>query len=87
MHKLGKKQLTLHLQNTLDTIPPQLATHQLQLSADGNELIYTYDTQSERTGITAVLKDLNEAGILFKDLHTSQSSLEEIFVSLVRGRK
>jgi ABC-2 type transport system ATP-binding protein len=59
----------------------------LQLSADGSEMIYTYDAQGERTGITSVLKDLNDAGILFKDLHTSQSSLEEIFVSLVRGRK
>jgi|ERR1700674_155333 ABC-2 type transport system ATP-binding protein len=87
MHKLGKKQLTLHLQNKLDNIPLRLAEHQLHLSADGSELIYTYDAQGERTGITAVLKDLNEAGILFKDLHTSQSSLEEIFVSLVRGRK
>jgi ABC-2 type transport system ATP-binding protein len=87
MHKLGRKQLILHLQNPLDSIPPRLAAHQLQLSADGSELIYTYDAQGERTAITSVLKDLNDAGILFKDLHTSQSSLEEIFVSLVRGRK
>ena len=87
MHKLGKKQLILHLQNPLASIPPELAAHQLQLSVNGTELTYTYDTQAERIGITTVLKDLNEAGILFKDLHTTQSSLEEIFVSLVRGRK
>ena len=87
MHKLGKKQLTLQLLNPLDQIPRTLAAHQLALSHDGSELIYTYDTQGSRTGITAVLKDLNDAGIAFKDLNTSQSSLEEIFVSLVQGRK
>ena len=87
MRKLGKKQLTLQLLNPLDQIPRTLAAHQLALSHDGSELIYTYDTQGSRTGITAVLKDLNDAGIAFKDLNTSQSSLEEIFVSLVQGRK
>ena len=84
MHKLGKKQLTLQLENTLDRIPSELAAYRLDLSGDGSQLIYTYDTQGERTGIIALLKDLNEAGIGFKDLQTSQSSLEDIFVSLVR---
>ena len=84
MHKLGKKQLTLQLPETLDSVPASLAQYRLERTADGSELVYTYDTQSERTGITALLKDLSEAGIRFKDLRTTQSSLEEIFVSLVR---
>jgi ABC-2 type transport system ATP-binding protein len=84
MQKLGKKQLTLHLADTLDTIPPSLAAHRLDLATNGSDLVYTYDTQAERTGITALLKDLGEAGIRFRDLETTQSSLEEIFVSLVR---
>lgn len=87
MHKLGKKQLTLHLHKQLTALPPELATHNLTLAADGNELVYTYDTQGERTGITALLKDLNVSGIRFKDLHTTQSSLEDIFVNLVRERR
>jgi ABC-2 type transport system ATP-binding protein len=87
MHKLGKKQLTLQLHNKLDAIPAKLAAHRLDLTADGDELIYTYDTQGERTGITALLNDLNHAGIRFRDLNTSQSSLEDIFVDLVRQRK
>jgi len=87
MHKLGKKQLTLHLHKQLATVPAELAAHHLTLAADGNELIYSYDTQGERTGITALLKDLNVAGIRFKDLHTTQSSLEDIFVDLVRQRQ
>jgi ABC-2 type transport system ATP-binding protein len=86
MHKLGKKQLTLHLQSAIASIPDALAAYDLELSGDGSELVYTYDTQGERTGITALLDRLSEAGIGFKDLHTSQSSLEEIFVSLVRER-
>jgi ABC-2 type transport system ATP-binding protein len=86
MRKLGKKQLTLHLQAPLAGVPGGLAAHGLELSADGCELTYTYDTQGERTGITALLKDLNEAGIRFRDLQTSQSSLEEIFVGLVSER-
>src|SRR5256712_3613361 len=77
MHKLGKKQLTLQLQNALDRVPPELADHHVELSSDGSELIYTYDTQGERTGITALLEDLTKAGIGFKDLHTTQSSLED----------
>jgi ABC-2 type transport system ATP-binding protein len=87
MHKLGKKQLKLQLNQKLETVPPALAAHGLALSADGAELIYTYDTQGERTGITALLKALNEAGIRFRDLSTTQSSLEDIFVDLVRQRK
>jgi ABC-2 type transport system ATP-binding protein len=86
MRKLGKKQLTLHLQRKLDALPVELAKHHLTLAADGNELVYTYDTQGERTGITALLADLNLAGIRFRDLHTTQSSLEDIFVDIV-GRK
>jgi ABC-2 type transport system ATP-binding protein len=84
MHKLGKKQLTLQLQAPLDAIPATLAAHHLTLAAGGSELIYTYDTQGERTGITALLTDLNRAGIRFRDLQTIQSSLEDIFVDLVR---
>jgi ABC-2 type transport system ATP-binding protein len=84
MRKLGKKQLTLHLQKKLDAIPPELCAHHLTLAAHGRELVYTYDTQSERTGITTLLDDLAAAGIGFNDLHTTQSSLEDIFVDLVR---
>jgi ABC-2 type transport system ATP-binding protein len=87
MRKLGRKQLTLQLHKRLDAVPDTLAAHHLTLAADGNELIYSYDTQGERTGITALLKDLNLAGIRFKDLHTTQSSLEDIFVDLVRQRQ
>ncbi|MGZ8299700.1 MAG: ABC transporter ATP-binding protein [Rhodoplanes sp.] len=87
MHKLGKKQLTLELHKPLDAIPAELAAHALRLAAGGAELIYTYDTQGERTGITALLKDLSLAGIRFKDLHTTQSSLEDIFVDLVGRRQ
>ena len=83
MQKLGKKQLKLHLQEKLTVIPPSLAAHHLDLSADGEELVYTYDTKGERTGITSLLNDLGVAGIKFNDLNTTQSSLEEIFVSLV----
>jgi ABC-2 type transport system ATP-binding protein len=84
MNKLGKKQLTLDLQQMLNTIPPQLQAYDLELSADGAQLIYTYDTHAERTGITALLSALSEAGVKFKDLNTTQSSLEDIFVNLVR---
>jgi ABC-2 type transport system ATP-binding protein len=84
MQQLGRKQLTLHLQGRLENLPPALAAHGLALSDDGTELTYTYDTQSERTGITALLADLRDSGIRFKDLSTTQSSLEDIFVNLVR---
>jgi ABC-2 type transport system ATP-binding protein len=87
MRKLGKKRLALHLQAPLDRVPEALDGYGLALSPDRHELVYTYDTQGERTGITALLRDLNAAGIGFKDLHTDQSSLEEIFVSLVRERR
>jgi ABC-2 type transport system ATP-binding protein len=86
MHKLGKKQLTLHLLQRIDAVPAELSAHKLMLAADGSELVYTYDTQAERTGITALLRDLSAAGIRFKDLSTTQSSLEDIFVDLVRQR-
>jgi ABC-2 type transport system ATP-binding protein len=86
MRKLGRKQLTLQLHQPLRQLPGALAAHDLHLSADGSELTYTYDTQAQRTGIPALLKDVADAGIAFKDLHTTQSSLEEIFVSLVKER-
>ena len=84
MHKLGKKQMTLHLKQALERVPDELADYRLLLSNDGRELTYTYDTQSERTGIVALLDGLNAAGIPFNDLQTSQTSLEDIFVNLVR---
>jgi ABC-2 type transport system ATP-binding protein len=84
MQQLGKKQLVLQLQEPLQAVPEQLASYRLELYADGAELIYTYDTQGERTGITALLGELNRAGIKFSDVHTTQSSLEEIFVNLVK---
>ena len=83
MRKLGKKQLTLSLQQTMREIPPGLAGLPLELSADGATLVYTFDTQSEETGIASLLRRLGEHGIDFKDLQSSESSLEEIFVSLV----
>ena len=84
MHKLGKKQLTLQLHQALDAIPAELDGHHLALVNGGSELVYTYDTQGPRTGITGLLTDLSRAGIRFKDLDTTQSSLEDIFVDLVR---
>ncbi len=86
MRKLGKKQLTLHLLHPLAAVPESLAGRRLSLANDGHELVYTYDTQAERTGITTLLKDLSEAGIRFRDLATTQTSLEDIFVDLVRSR-
>jgi ABC-2 type transport system ATP-binding protein len=83
MRKLGKKQMRLYLPEPLAAIPKSLAGYQLELHAEGTEIVYTYDTKSERTGITALLDALGAAGIRFKDLSTAQSSLEEIFVSLV----
>jgi ABC-2 type transport system ATP-binding protein len=83
MRKLGKKRLTLELQGPLQVIPEALRAYPLELANGGGELVFTYDTKGERTGITALLADLNKAGIRFRDLQTSQSSLEEIFVSLV----
>jgi ABC-2 type transport system ATP-binding protein len=84
MRKLGKKQLTLQLPGKLAEIPGELAGYHLELAEDGSELVYTYDKQAERADITALLADLNAAGVGFNDLQTRQSSLEEIFVSLVK---
>ncbi|GGD09392.1 ABC transporter ATP-binding protein [Aureimonas glaciei] len=83
MAKLGRKQLTLILTQPLTTIPEALAPFELALAPSGTELTYTYDTRGERTGITALLRGLSDSGIAFRDLQTKQSSLEEIFVSLV----
>jgi ABC-2 type transport system ATP-binding protein len=83
MRKLGRKQLTLQLQAPLEQLPAELKDLPLALSADGRELCYTYDAAWERSGIAALLERLNAVGIRYKDLHTSQSSLEEIFVGLV----
>lgn len=84
MRKLGKKQLTLQLQSPLENLPPELDREALELSEDGTELVYTFDTQQEHTGIAQLLRELDKLNIDFKDLHSSQSSLEEIFVSLVQ---
>ena len=84
MRKLGRKQLKLQLQHKLEQIPAVLAGHQLELAGNGCELVYTYDAQGDRTGIAALLQDLANAGIRFKDLQTTQRSLEDIFVSLVK---
>ena len=87
MHKLGKKKLVLDLHNRLDALPDGLAAHHLALESDGTKLVYTYDTKAERTGITVLLNEMRTAGITFRDLTTSQSSLEDIFVDLVRNSK
>jgi ABC-2 type transport system ATP-binding protein len=85
MQKLGKKRLKLHLQGRIDVLPTTLSAYNLELSDGGTELTYNYDTKRERTGITSLLSDLRDAGIRFNDLDTTQSSLEDIFVSLVRA--
>lgn len=89
MRKLGRKQLTVQLSQPLQGLPSGLSTpvSALELSANGSELTYTYDTQSDHSGISALLEDLDRAGIAIKDLQTSQSSLEDIFVSLVREKE
>jgi ABC-2 type transport system ATP-binding protein len=87
MRKLGKKQLRLQLNNKLTEIPAVLAPHELELSPEGTELVFTYDTRAGRTGITSLLRDMSEAGVLFSDLDTTQSSLEDIFVDLVKKTK
>ena len=84
MQKLGKKELKLHLQSRIEVIPEGLAAYNLELSEDGRAVTYDYDTRGERTGITSLLSDLRTAGIRISDLDTRQSSLEDIFVSLVR---
>jgi ABC-2 type transport system ATP-binding protein len=87
VRKLGKKQLVLQLHGKIDVVPPQLAAYHLTLNAEGDELVYHYDTRAERTGITGLLHDVREAGMRLRDLHTTQSSLEDIFVGLVSERK
>jgi len=87
MRKLGRKQLTLQLQDPLDGVPDSLAGYGLELAADGHELVYTYDSQTENAGIAGLLSDLHRAGVEFRDLRTTQNSLEEIFVSMVREEK
>jgi ABC-2 type transport system ATP-binding protein len=87
MRKLGRKQLTLQLHDPLPQIPPALSRYALELSADGSEITYTYEADGDRTLIAALLKELDDAGVRFKDLHTTQSSLEDIFVSLVKDAR
>ncbi len=84
MRKLGKKQLTLDLPAPLDRVPEGLNGYKLELAAGGRQLVYSFDAQADETGIPGLLKRLSELGVDFKDLHTEQSSLEDIFVSLVR---
>jgi ABC-2 type transport system ATP-binding protein len=86
MRKLGKKQLTLHLQEPLKAAPAGLGAYDLSLANDGADLVYTFDAQAEDTGIAALLRELSKRGVDFKDLRTEQSSLEDIFVNLVRSR-
>jgi ABC-2 type transport system ATP-binding protein len=86
MKKLGKKQLTLHLQDRMTVIPVELAQWPLVLKSEGTELEYTFDAHEERTGIPALIERLGELGVGFRDLNTRQSSLEDIFVSLVSER-
>jgi ABC-2 type transport system ATP-binding protein len=86
MEKLGKKQLTLLLQRPLSNIPAELADYALELANDGNRLTYTFHGEHDRTKIAGLLRQLAELGIDFKDLHTQESSLEDIFVSLVRSK-
>jgi ABC-2 type transport system ATP-binding protein len=86
MRKLGEKRLRLQLQQPLAAVPASLGAYGLALADRGAELVYTYDTRAERTGITSLLQDLAQAAVTFKDLQTEQSSLEEIFVKLVSKR-
>ena len=83
MHKLGKRQLIVELEQAIDTIPAALSSWALELSAAGDQLTYTYDPRNKNTGIAGLLQAIHEAGLLLKDIDTSQSSLEEIFISLV----
>jgi ABC-2 type transport system ATP-binding protein len=86
MRKLGKRQLILHLQSPIERVPPELSEYKLALSSEGADLVYTFDTRTDDTGIAGLMKRLNDLGIEFKDLETRQSSLEEIFIDLVRAR-
>jgi len=87
MRKLGRKQMTLELHEPLTSIPPALSAHKLELSRDGCELVYTYDERVDRAGVAVLLADLAGAGIRFRDLHTTESSLEDIFVTLVQDKE
>ncbi|WP_346910326.1 ABC transporter ATP-binding protein [uncultured Roseibium sp.] len=85
MRKLGRKELTLYLQSPISELPAGLEAHDLTIGAEGRSLVYTYDTKGDRTGITTLLNDLSKAGVHFHDLNTTQSSLEDIFVDLVKA--
>ncbi len=87
MRKLGKKLLTLQLEEPLDHVPPELAAYNLSLSSDGSQLVYTYENDGERTTIISLLNALSEEGIQFKDIQTTQSSLENIFVNLIKDEQ
>ena len=87
MRKLGKKQLTLQLQQKLQALPAELSTFKLAIGEDGSTLIYDYDTKAERTGVATLLGELSRAGLRIRDLQTKQSSLEDIFVGLVSNRQ
>ena len=87
MRKLGQKTLMLELREPIAAVPPALAKHNLTLADDGSKLIYNYDTQRQQTGVTDLLDDLRSAGLRFKDLSTTERSLEEIFVGLVRQQQ
>ena len=87
MRKLGKKQLTLNLAEPMTNVPPELADWHLALKADGKELEYVFDANDEHTGIPSLLRRMSDLGIAFKDLHTKESSLEDIFVGLVSARR
>ena len=87
MHKLGKRQLIIELQEGVRMVPESLAPWALDLSADGRQLTYTYDPRTTHTGISGLLQAIRDAGLLLKDLNTTQSSLEEIFVNLVNTKQ
>ena len=87
MEKLGKKQLSVQLQSPIAALPPQLAGFQLELSPDGSEITYTYDAQQRGTGIAGLMRELSASGLDFHDIQTRQSSLEDIFVSLVSTKR
>jgi ABC-2 type transport system ATP-binding protein len=87
MRKLGKKQLTLQLQQKLHALPAELSAFKLSIGEDGSTLIYDYDTKAERTGVATLLGELSRAGLRIRDLQTKQSSLEDIFVGLVSNRQ
>ncbi len=85
MARMGQKQLEVQLSTAVDAVPAALSHYSLQLAKDGNALVYSYDTRADRTGITALLNDVAEAGLVLADVQTRQSSLEDIFVGLVKG--